>query len=103
MGHLHLHAPLLLVIRALTFYPFRLYDGLWRYTSLWDVRDLALSIAMSTLAFAAIVRFGIGVRAYPSSIFVIDALLLLCLLTGLRVAPRLVRETGWIGTAGNGC
>ncbi len=90
--------PLLLVIRALTFYPFRLYDGLWRYTSLWDVRDLALSIAMSTLAFAGMVRFGMGVRAYPSSIFVIDALLLLCLLTGLRMAPRLIRETGWIGT-----
>jgi FlaA1/EpsC-like NDP-sugar epimerase len=31
-------------------------------------------------------------------VFVIDALLLLCLLTGLRVAPRLLRETRWIGT-----
>lgn len=90
--------PLLLTIRALTFYPFRLYDGLWRYTSLWDVRDLILSIAVSTLAFAGAVRFGMGVWSYPSSVFVIDALLLLCLLTGLRVSPRLIRETGWIGT-----
>jgi FlaA1/EpsC-like NDP-sugar epimerase len=89
--------PLLLVVRALVFYPFRLYDGLWRYTSLWDVRDLVLSIAMSSLAFAGVVRFGLGVRSYPSSVFVIDALLLLCLLTGLRVLPRLVRESGWIG------
>ena len=90
--------PLLLTIRALTFYPFRLYDGLWRYTSLRDVRDLALSIAVSTLAFAGVVRFGLGVRAYPSSIFAIDALLLFCLLTGLRVAPRLIRETRSIGS-----
>jgi len=90
--------PLLLAIRALTFYPFRLYDGLWRYTSLWDVRDLALSIAVSTLLFAGAVRFGMGVWSYPSSVFVIDALLLLCLLTGLRVAPRLIRETKWLGT-----
>ena len=58
--------PLLLTIRALTFYPFRLYDGLWRYTSLRDVRDLALSIAVSTLLFAGVVRFGMGVRSYPS-------------------------------------
>jgi FlaA1/EpsC-like NDP-sugar epimerase len=90
--------PLLLTIRALAFYRFRLYDGLWRYMSLWDVRDLALSIALSTLAFAGVVRFGMGAWSYPSSVFVIDALLLLCLLTGLRVAPRLIRESGWIMT-----
>jgi FlaA1/EpsC-like NDP-sugar epimerase len=88
--------PLLLLVRAFAFYPFRLYDGLWRYTSLWDVRDLALSIGTSTLLFAGLVRFGMGIWSYLSSVFVIDALLLLCLLTGLRVLPRLVRESGWI-------
>lgn len=89
--------PLLLTIRALTFYPFRLYDDLWRYTSLWDLRNLTLSIATSSLAYAGVIRLGLGVRAYPSSIFVIDALLLLCLLAGLRLFPRLIRETGWSG------
>ena len=90
--------PLLLIVRALSFSPFRLYDGLWRYTSLWDVRDLALSIAASTLLFAGAVRYGMGVWSYPSSVFVIDALLLLCLLTGLRLVPRLIRETKWLRT-----
>ena len=90
--------PLLLIIRAFTFYPFRLYDGIWRYTGLWDLRNLALSIAVSSLAFAGAVRFGLGTRAYPSSIFVIDALLLWCLLAGLRVLPRLIREAGWFRT-----
>lgn len=88
--------PLLLAFRALTFYPFRLYDGLWRYTSLWDIRDLALSIGASTLLFAGVIRFGMGIRSYPPSIFVIDGLLLICLLTGLRVLPRLIRETARI-------
>lgn len=92
--------PLLLTIRALTFYPFRLYDGIWRYTSLWDLRNLALSIAVSSLSFAGVVRFGLDMRAYPSSIVVIDALLLLCLLAGLRVLPRLLREARWLGTDG---
>lgn len=90
--------PLLLTIRAFTFYPFRLYDGIWRYTGLWDLRNLALSIAVSSLAFAGVVRFGLGTRAYPSSIVVIDALLLWCLLAGLRVLPRLIREAGWFRT-----
>lgn len=89
--------PLLLLIRGLAFYPFRLYDGLWRYTSLWDIRDLALSITLSTLVFVGVVRFGLGLRAYPSSIFVIDALLLFCFQTGLRAIPRLLRERGWMG------
>lgn len=90
--------PVLLAIRALTFYPFRLFDGLWRYTSLWDVRDLALSIVASTLLFVGAVRFGLGARAYPSSVIMIDALLLLCLLTGLRLLPRFIRETDWMGS-----
>ncbi|MCI1277969.1 MAG: polysaccharide biosynthesis protein [Nitrospira sp.] len=92
--------PLLLTIRALTFYPFRLYDGIWRYTSLWDLRNLALSIAVSSLSFAGVVRFALEMRAYPSSIIAIDALLLLCLLAGLRVLPRLLREARWLGTDG---
>lgn len=89
--------PLLLAIRALAFYPFRLYDSLWRYTSLWDIRDLALSIGLSSMIFAGVVRLGLGIRSYPSSIFVIDALLLLFLQAGLRALPRLLRERGWMG------
>lgn len=91
--------PLLLGIRALAFYPFRLYDSLWRYTSLWDIRDLTLSIGLSSLAFAGTVRLGLGMQAYPSSIFVIDALLLLCCQAGLRAFPRLLRERGLVGPA----
>lgn len=91
--------PLLLAIRALAFYPFRLYDGLWRYTSLWDIRDLALSIGLSSLVFAGVVRLVLGLRAYPSSVFVIDALLLVSLQAGLRALPRLLREHGWMGAA----
>ncbi|MGC3974393.1 MAG: nucleoside-diphosphate sugar epimerase/dehydratase [Nitrospira sp.] len=91
--------PLLLAVRALAFYPFRLYDSLWRYTSFWDIRDLALSIGLSSLVFAGIVRLGLGVWSYPSSIFIIDALLLLCLQTGVRAFPRLLREHGLTGVA----
>ncbi|KXK05397.1 MAG: polysaccharide biosynthesis protein [Nitrospira sp.] len=93
--------PWLLVIRALAFYRFRLYDGLWRYTSLWDIRNLVLGIAASTAVFAGVVRFGLGIAAYPASVFVVDALVLLCLQTGMRVAPRVMREFPWIGKGRN--
>ena len=47
--------PWLIVIRALTFVPFRLYDGLWRYTSLYDLRAIVGAVATSSVLFYAVV------------------------------------------------
>ena len=68
--------PWLVVVRLLSFIPFRLFEGLWKYTSLWDLRNIVLGVAVSTAAFYPIAVMNAGAARYPYSIYVIDAVLL---------------------------
>ena len=84
--------PCLLAVRALTFIPFRLYEGFWRYTSISDLRNIIAAVVMSTTLFYVLVHYAFGITAYSRSIFVIDSILLICLLGGVRIAERACRE-----------
>lgn len=83
--------PALVAIRGLTFIPFRLYEGLWRYTSLYDLRAIVTGIAASTVLFWVFVQV-FATEAYPRSIYVIDALILLCGLSALRLSKRIYED-----------
>ena len=84
--------PWLVAIRALTFIPFRLYQGLWKYTSLYDLQALFAGIATSSALFFLFTKTPLGPETYPRSVFFIDALLLLLMLGGLRLLRRFYRE-----------
>ena len=90
--------PALLVARGTLFVVFRLYEGLWRYTSVRDLRNILLSVGLSSLAFFLFIEEGVGLSYYPRSILLIDALLLTCFSGGVRFIARahrdLVAETG---------
>ncbi len=86
--------PWLVVIRAMVFVPLRLFEGLWRYTSLVDGRNIVLGVVLSTMLFFGVVRSIFGVASYPQSVFLIDSLLLIGLMCGLRLSRRLIREMG---------
>ena len=83
--------PALVAIRGLTFIPFRLYEGLWRYTSLYDLRVIVTGIAASTVLFWGYVQV-FATEAYPRSIYFMDALILLCGLSALRLSKRLYED-----------
>jgi len=84
--------PWLVAIRAFVFIPFRLYEGLWRYTSIYDLRALLSGVTVSSVLFYLLVRSPIGPDWYARSIFIVDPLILTFALGGLRLTRRLVSE-----------
>jgi FlaA1/EpsC-like NDP-sugar epimerase len=87
--------PWLLVVRALAFVWFRLFEGLWRYASIYDLRAIVAAVVTSSVAFIALTRSPLGPEVYPQSIFIIDPLLLVLTLGGLRLARRMYGESSW--------
>jgi len=81
--------PWLILIRGLIFIPFRLYEGLWRYTSILELRNIIAGVGLSTVVFYLIVHQSLGLQDYPRSIFFIDTLVLIFLMGGVRLSRRL--------------
>ena len=86
--------PFLVVILMLIFVPFRLYQGMWQYTSIWDLKNIVASSIVGMAVFYFAVRWGVGLERYPRSIYMLDTILLIGLLGGARLSRRVYRELG---------
>ena len=83
--------PVVIIVRGLFFGYFETYNIIWRYVSAVDAFRLSKSIFGSSIViicFAYLFQLGL----IPRSIFFIDAFLLICVLTGIRLSRRLLHE-----------
>ncbi|HEY0346683.1 MAG TPA: hypothetical protein VGC60_00890 [Pyrinomonadaceae bacterium] len=94
--------PVLVVVRLAAFLAFGVYRGIWRYTSMDDLLAFAKAVAAGSIVSMIVVLFKFRFQGFSRAVFLIDALVMLLLLAGSRVAFRFFRQVLPSGSAGNG-
>ena len=94
--------PILVVVRLAAFLFFGIYRGIWRYTSIDDFMAFVKAVAAGSIVSMLIILFKFRFQGFSRAVFVIDALMMLMLLAGSRMAFRLFRQLLPAGKAGNG-
>lgn len=84
--------PLLVLLRMGAFARFHLYQGMWRYVSMADILAILKAVTLSSLVFLAGVLVFVG-HGFPRSVFLLDWVLCLALVGGVRLALRAIRES----------
>jgi FlaA1/EpsC-like NDP-sugar epimerase len=86
-------APLLITIRLLAIGRFGLLHGWWRYTGMSDALDILKAITLGSAVFLFIMRFVLEVTAFPRTIYILEAVLSMGLLAGVRLVSRVFTES----------
>jgi FlaA1/EpsC-like NDP-sugar epimerase len=86
-------APLLIVIRLLAIARFGLLHGWWRYAGVSDALDVVKAIAVGSVGFLVVMRFALGIVAFPRTVYILEALLSIGMLAGVRLVSRIMTES----------
>jgi FlaA1/EpsC-like NDP-sugar epimerase len=99
--YLHFMWQSLLVVvpvQTLVFWKFGLYQGMWRYASIQDLKRLFAAVGVSAL-LAPLVLFVFGMwQPVPRTVLLLDPILLLAIMCGSRVAYRVWKEHDLYGS-----
>ena len=83
--------PIFILVKLVAFWIFNQYSGWWRYVTLQDLLGIARAAAVSLLSLAGVVLIA-DLRAFPRSVFVLDSVMTVAMLSTIRVSIRLFRE-----------
>ena len=84
--------PMVLSVQMLALFAVGTYRGMWRYFGLMDTVGIAKGVGLGTVAAVPIILLVFRFEQYSRTVFVIDAMLLVILLTASRVSFRLIGE-----------
>lgn len=85
--------PALLLIKLTIFSFAGLLQGWWRYAGVGDLLDIVKSSAVSSVLIYVTIKLSFYHLGLPRSILLIDLLLTICVLGGLRLSLRVYQET----------
>ncbi|MBN1614115.1 MAG: polysaccharide biosynthesis protein, partial [Deltaproteobacteria bacterium] len=81
--------PFIVPLKIACFFFFGLYRGMWRYTSLLDLISVIRASIVSSTAIVLIILFTSHFQGFSRSVFLIDFVLTVALIGGVRVAIRM--------------
>lgn len=84
--------PVLLLVRFVCFYVFRLYEGVWRYASMNDLLRILKAITIGSVVFTVYILIRYQFIGFPRSVLVIDWFVIITFLGGTRFLYRFSRE-----------
>jgi FlaA1/EpsC-like NDP-sugar epimerase len=91
-------APVLIVIRLVVLSQFGLMHGWWQYTDVSDAIDVLKAVLTGSAVFFFLMFAVLGVVSFPRSIYILEAVLSMVMLAGVRLFFRIVAESIRRGT-----
>ncbi|WP_461210621.1 polysaccharide biosynthesis protein [Desulfocurvus sp. DL9XJH121] len=88
LGRIGVILPALVLIKLVCFFFFRLYRGMWRYTSLPDLINILKAVTASSLLLVGYVALTHRFAGFSRSVFLLDWLYTALLVGGLRIGIR---------------
>jgi len=87
-----LRLPFLYIIKIFMFSFFGLYSGMWRFVSPSDLWSIVKANIVASILFL-LVEIGVfRLQDFPRSVFIMDWVLCVVLLSGIRLFPRILYE-----------
>lgn len=84
--------PLVVLVRIITFYTFKVFSGQWQYCSISDVILIFKAISVGSIIMVLIFHFLNHISHFPRSIFILDWMIVTLLIGIMRFSHRLTKE-----------
>ncbi|MFM9834991.1 MAG: polysaccharide biosynthesis protein, partial [Methylophilaceae bacterium] len=97
--HLYETVFLVLLVQSSVFVIFGLYEGVWRFASIPDLKRIIKAISVGAIAVAAILLMIHPTTVVPRTVLILDPILLLLMMGGARFAYRAWKEHKLYGGA----